>query len=479
MRIFGLFLLVNTVTCPLAIAQQVMISDSPSHIAGNPANYSQEQEDEWLQPWDDGPEQQQPDAVGFSQQIGRMGALSVQGSLNPDAPRMSVGQAYRGGGRGCLKALESRVESDDFQTLFSVGGTAALLRHEQGIVAARALAGYALRHRDVNEDSYHYTVDLYGARPIMSGRHWVKAGWFIDEEEEFRKTGPELGLLLFADRRTPLTVDIAYGFGLQGEQLVGIELVEAAEDDVQLRIGTILGNRLHVGGTVQYLDYDPFGVVDGNEVWEAGAFLSAPLRCGRIQLDGTAGELGASGMLRFVWLPGGGNIFQPVPTRGGCGCASACVPEAWLSAPVSRRTGIRVRRHGNAGAGPLFGLTVANVILNLNVDAGAPGLNIDDPDEAEIEIEVENEGGLIRDLDVVGFLLFDGLNSGSNVGPFSVSPGGGRARINTDPNVGPGLVTQLSYETTFRAPNGQTRILRAVFAPGSTNGATPISVTIL
>ena len=155
------------------------------------------------------------------------------------------------------------------------------------------------------------------------------------------------------------------------------------------------------------------------------------------------------------------------------------MPEAWLSTPVSRRTGIRVRRHGNAGAGALFGLRVVNVVLNLNADAGAAGLNIGDPDEAEIEIELENGTGLIRDLDVLGFLLFDGLNSGINVGPFSVQPGGGLARVNTDQNVGPGTITQLTYETTFRDPNGQTLTLRAEFAPGSTNGATATSVTIL
>ena len=468
--------------------QQSRISDYPIRNASNIANYSQEQEDELLQPWDDAPEQHQTSAIGLSKQIEGIGNVTVQGSLNPDAPRMSVGHRY-GGGSGWFRGLESRVEADDFQTVFNWGGTAALLQRDDGIIAARALGGYALRHRDATEDSYQYSIDLYGARSIMNGQHWLKAGWFVDQQEEFGKTGPELGLLLFADRRNPLTADLAYGFGWGDDELVGDQLAQAADDDFQVRLGTILANRFRVGGTLQYLQYNPFGVEDANEVWEGGAFLSFPLLSGRVSVDCTTGEQGTSGMLNYVWMPGGGNIFRRVPAGAGCGsqvgcgscCTCACVnrPEAWLSAPVSRRTGIRVRRHGNEGAGPLFGLSVVNVVLNLNVDAGPAGLNIGDLDEAEIEIELENETGLIRDLDVLGFLLFDGLNSGINIGPFSVQPGGGLALVNTDPNVGPGTVTQLIYETTFRDSSGQTRTLQAVFAPGSTNGATATSVTIL
>jgi hypothetical protein len=486
MRTYTLFLFlvnVNIVTCGLVIAQQ-----PANRFAGYPANYSQQQEDKSLQPWDDGLEQQQGASVGFSQQMDGIGGVTMQSYVGESGPRVSVGHSY-GGSDTWLRGLESRVEADDFQTVFNWGGTAALLEGDDGIIAARALGGYALRHRDATEDSYQYSIDLYGARSIMNGQHWLKAGWFVDQQEEFGKTGPELGLLLFADHRTPLTADIAYGFGWGDDELVGDQLAQAADDDFQLRVGTILANRFRVGGTLQYLQYNPFGVENANEVWEGGAFVSFPALNGRVQVDCTTGEFGTSGMVSYVWMPGGGNIFRRVPAGVGCGsqvgcgscCTCACVnrPEAWLSAPVSRRTGIRVRRHGNAGAGPLFGLNVVNVFLNLNIDAGVAGLNIGDADEAEIEIEVENETGLLRDLDVLGFLLFDGLNSGINIGRFSVQPGGGLALVNTDPNVGPGTVTQLVYETTFRDSSGQTLTLRAEFAPGSTNGATATSVTIL
>lgn len=266
MRFFVLFLLVNAFTCAMVIAQQTVNSDSPFRAAGNSTNYSPEQPDEPEQPWNDGLEQQ-TGAIGFSNLFEGMGSVTVQGSADPNAPRMSVGHSYGGGGRW-LRSLDSRVESDDFQTLFSVGGTVALFQFEQRVVAARAMGGYAMRHRDVNDDSYHYTVDLYGAAPIMDGKHWVKGGWFVDRQDEFGKTGPEVGLLMFADRCNPLTVDLAYGFGTDDEAISGIELVEAPDDDLQLRVGTIVGNRLHVGATLQYLNYDAFGVVDANEVWE-------------------------------------------------------------------------------------------------------------------------------------------------------------------------------------------------------------------
>jgi len=314
------------------------------------------QQNSAARPWDVAPEESGgTPSISFNQSSEEYGSLSVQTDAG-DSSLMNINHSFQSD--SWIKNYSAGVQSDSFSTLLTVGATMSLAETEAGIIATRLQAGYAMLHGGVN-DSFQGSADLFISRPIMDGQHWIKGGWFIDQQSRFGKTGPALSLLLNAENAHPLTVDMAYGFGY-GVTMEddGVTQVAAADGDLQTRVGTYLGG-YQVGATAQYLRWD-----NGfsGESWEGGGFVGIPIRNGNVLLDFTMGESGPRGMANVVLFTGAqrnratirrvsGDAQLPVTQiRANGNRSSANIPSNFAYSATTRTTQIRTGQKRTSAA---------------------------------------------------------------------------------------------------------------------------------
>ncbi|MEM9280964.1 MAG: hypothetical protein AAGA96_03995 [Verrucomicrobiota bacterium] len=176
-----------------------------------------------------------------------------------------------------FEAVHSTINVTEFQTTVSGGLSAILFETDRAVISGRAMGGIAFG-QDGWDDSWHTSIDLYGAAPLgQNSGNYFKLGAFVDHEEDFGKAGPALGLLLGADTAHPVTVDIAYGLGYGDPAISGQSIYSVADHDLQIQAGVAISPRIQLGVTSQYVRWD--GVfseeVDWKTVALSGIFLLA------------------------------------------------------------------------------------------------------------------------------------------------------------------------------------------------------------
>lgn len=325
----------------------------------------------------------------LSQKLGEYSTLTLSGAPNAAGTPLSLTQSWSDMS-GPLRALETRVETSEGSTLLTAGGVISLWEGEQCILATRLLGGYRTVHDD-RTDGYHVTADLYGARPLTFSdccpQHYVKAGVFIDDEREFGKWGPELGLLLFSQASHPLTVDFAWGIGYGGNWDHSDRAFVVAEDDVQFRLGVLLTPSVQIGGTMQHLRWGD-QLVRRETTTGGGGFVNVGLPFGSLLFDVTSTSVGTNAMASLaistddLWR---GSIVRTVRNdrdagvtlvQNGSGINGTA--QGWMNSPVSRSTTVRVAdatppKNNAAPQAPPFDAT--DFCLNFLLDIGGNGLN--------------------------------------------------------------------------------------------------------
>ncbi|MEM7697314.1 MAG: hypothetical protein AAF236_02790 [Verrucomicrobiota bacterium] len=248
---------------------------------------------------------------------------------------------------GRLQGLHTHVNVTEFQTLLDTGVTAILFENANTIISGRALGGYAFSHGDI-EDSWHTSFDLFAARPLgKTGANFMKLGAFVDNQDDFGKWGPAVGLLLNADSARPITIDAAYGSGFGDPYTLGQSVYSVADDDFQIQAGLALSPKLQVGVTGQYLRWD--GVFSQEEDWKTGGFLRYHSdRNFTVSIGGAGGEHGSTGFLHFtlrqkraspLLVEGSAKNVNLVPDQG----LGQSFARAWMLAPIQRQESLQIR----------------------------------------------------------------------------------------------------------------------------------------
>jgi len=330
-------------------------------------------EESFMRPWESTGEEAGTGSPSLSfNQNTEYGVFNLETRAGDNGSALNISHSQQGS--GWIKGYETGVQSDQFQTLLTVGARMSLAETEYGILASRVQAGYGMRHVGLN-DTFHGAADLFFSRPLMDGRHWVKVGGFIDQEREFGKAGPELGFLFNAYGAHPVTLDVDYCFGLGSVRTEddGASLTSVGSGDLQTRLGTFI-HQYQVGATVQHLTWDN-GFND--ETWELGGFVNVPLRHGSLLLDFSTGENGIRGMANLVLYPGSWRTAPAIRTVAGDGQlplvhvqnsgsgAATDIANQFAYAPVLRSTQIRTAsktpvNQPVAAQGKTFVFTVTN-----------------------------------------------------------------------------------------------------------------------
>jgi hypothetical protein len=298
---------------------------------------------------------QGPPAPGlnYSAAWGQGGNLSVYGNPNPGAYGAGFnlsgwGGSRNGGSQGGgpngrdpvwsdVRDFQVGTYSSESQTVVSGGGTLAFTYEDEHAVALRGLLGGAFG--GLTEDTVHFSGDLFAATQTeFLGDHWFKAGLLYDVQDQFGKVGPEFGLLLFADSRRPVSVDVAYGIG-QGAPLISSNatLTAVADDDVQVRVGTFFGPHIQLGVTGTWYSWDDEQMEDVNG-W--GGFATLNLDYLQMTFDVTTDDLGTRGFANVALTTGAWSIRNRNRDRRD---GPVVHPRDWLTRPVIRDTGLRLQ----------------------------------------------------------------------------------------------------------------------------------------
>ncbi|MEM9281558.1 MAG: hypothetical protein AAGA96_07030 [Verrucomicrobiota bacterium] len=328
----------------------------------------------------------------------------------------------------------SNVNVTEYQTLMGVGISSVLYEQNSFIVSGHALGGYALGHKNFH-DSWHGSFDLYAAHPLgSSGSHFIKYGGFVDVEDNFGKAGPEIALFLNADKKHPITLDVAYGRGFGDEFQHHNFVWSVAEDDLQFRAGVFLNPRLQLGVTGQYQRWDD--ILGIEEDWKTGGFISWFSGKGlSLSLGMATGSLGSNG---FASVSFQRRARAPVPFSGKSVVgAKQVVPEPelprnWMTRPVSRLNTVSVRQLTNHQVAHQTNLPVSGQVVGRFSFAGDPNTvgNIGGTNN-RLEVIYTNTSGLPQAVTIVSFENFDqstistpNLSATVNAGS-TLSPGPG------------------------------------------------------
>lgn len=285
---------------------------------------------------------QQPgemNTMSFSQSLGDYGNVQLYGSPQPDSP--GAGLQYRAVKPtwANFRDVQFGTYVNDEQYVVNAGTTLELFTNDRFGTAARVLMGRS--QTDHYRDSFHFTGDVYGGSTILfHGEHWIKAGAFLDSQDNFHKYGPSLGALIFADRKHPVSIDAAYGLG-HGDMIVNNlnnTLTTIADHDYQVRAGTYLTPNLQVGFSGNWLNWNDgrFQDYDGY-----GGFFSLNYGTVAITADYTYGDEQSRGFVNVAYTFGGRRSRQ----RGVYGqCVAVENPRDWLTRPIIRDTSLQLQR---------------------------------------------------------------------------------------------------------------------------------------
>jgi hypothetical protein len=299
--------------------------------------------------------------LNYSAAWGQGGNFSVYGNPNPGAYGAGFNLSGRGGspnagpqGGGAngrdpvwsdVRDFQFGAYSSESQTVLNAGGTLAFTYEDQHALAGRALLGGAFG--GLSDDAFHFSGDLFAATQTeLFGDHWVKAGILYDQQDQFSKVGPEIGLLLFARSPRPLSVDFVYGIG-QGDPYfnnAGTTLTAAANDDVQLRVGTFLGPYIQLGMTGTYYSWDDERFQD---VGGFGGFATLNLDYFQMTFDLTHDDLGTRGFANIALTTGAWSTRNRERNRKD---APVVHPRDWLTRPVIRDVSLRMQTASTTAA---------------------------------------------------------------------------------------------------------------------------------
>lgn len=428
------------------------------------------------------PENSGPFSLSFSPGVSQeVQALSTTSGNSGTGPWHSLGGfnlGFQSPDSSGDSSWHSHFNVTEFQTLMSAGISSVLWETDSILFSGQALGGYALGHNDF-ADSWHGSFDLYGATALgPKESNFLKFGAFIDIEEDFGKWGPQAGLLLGAEKKHPVTLDVAYGQGIGDQIAFNNSVWSVAEHDVQARAGVFLNSNLQVGLTGQFLKWDDMSGVE--EDWKTGGFVSWYSDDGVvISIGAASGEHGTNGFASLSFTPsnrsnalltsakGGKEVFRDIPDFA---------PRAWMTAPVRRLQTVEVRQvtsHDFAqmqtqNTTMLGGSAVATFFL-----FGDPltriGTNAD-----RLRVVYTNTTNFPQNVTIVSMELFGGGTFDPGVS--GVVNAGGTLTAETIP--GNNSPAAVHVQTIVFSVNGQT-ISRDFTFPGTvTNGfsTAPVSV---
>lgn len=236
-----------------------------------------------------------------------------------------------------FRDVQNGVYLNEEQYVINAGTTLELFTNDRFGSAARVLLGRA--QTDHYRDGFAFTGDVQiGSTILFDGEHWLKTGVLWDSQDNFQKYGPVFGAMLFADRKHPVSIDLAYGIG-QGDAIPRYNtLTTIADHDYQARVGTYITPNLQLGFSGNWLTWNNGRFQDYDSY---GGFLS--LNYGRIAVtaDYSYGDNNSRGFVHVAYTFGG----RRSRLRDGWGqIFSVENPRDWLTRPVIRDVSLQLQR---------------------------------------------------------------------------------------------------------------------------------------
>lgn len=362
----------------------------------------------------------------------------------------------------------SNLNVTEYQTLINFGLSSVRFETDSLVVSAQALGGYAFGH-DGFENTGHGTFDLYAATALgQTESNFIKFGVFADVEDHFAKWGPELGLLLGADRVRPLTIDAAYGRGIGDPYHHGNSFWTVARDDLQLRAGIFLNRNLQVGISGHYNRWDDFAGVE--EDWKTGGFVNWFSDDGlSVGLGMASGEQGSNGFVSFSYQPGSRPLTVATGGKNPKAAPLFPSPRSWMVAPVRRLHTVEVRQT------TMNQMQIGGTLTGTFFTAGDPLTVIGGPNN-QLRVTYTNTSGTPQ---VVTFVSVEQFNQ------VPINPGvsGGVQQGGTLSAVTPPGVNSLGFgppwvQTMVISVNGRTFSVDLTFPGGVLNGFTTAPVQV-
>lgn len=277
--------------------------------------------------------------VNFAQSLGDYGNVQMSGSPSGDG---GFGAQYRAvpSTWGHVRDLQMGVYTNEEQTVINGGFTMEIYTNDRFGIASRVLAGGS---NYINQkDEYHFSGDLYAGTTLLDN-HWFKFGWLYDVQDNFHKTGPAFGTLLWTDHKHPISLDIAYGIGYGDPvrdvvNLSNVTLLRVADDDTQVRAGTYITPNLQVGFSGNWLNWADGRFEDYNGY---GGFVALNYGSLAVNVDVTHGDELTRGFVNVAYTFGGRRprpkdcFGQPIVVEH---------PRDWITKPVMRDVALQVQQ---------------------------------------------------------------------------------------------------------------------------------------
>ena len=273
--------------------------------------------------------------VNYSQALGDYGSMQVYGAPAGDAGIGANFQA-RPATWAHVRDLQLGVYTNEDQTVINGGSTFEFYVNDRWGLGGRVLIGGT--SNDNYSDEYHFTGDLY-AGTTRFGDQWIKGGVLYDVQDNFHKVGPQVGMLLFADRKHPISVDFAYGIGY-GDPVIdraASTITRVADDDTQLRAGTYITPNLQAGFSGNWLNWADGRFEDYNGY---GAFVNLNLGTLNVNVDYTHGDGRSRGFVNVAYTFGGRRARS---VDGSNNLISVEHPRDWITRPVMRDVALQTQ----------------------------------------------------------------------------------------------------------------------------------------
>lgn len=272
---------------------------------------------------------------GTSTSLGPVGTMSVQGGFG------GFGSRFFGSyGSGLLREVSAGIFGNQQQQVYNGGATLKLFEGESCALMTRGLFGVsddsALGTRD-----FAFSSDTYlgfRLRSYGGGEHWFKVGGFVDDQDRYGKAGPMFAALFFSNEAFPVTIDAAVGFGY-GDDIdllpSSTNIVDVANRDYQLRVGTFLSPTWQVGMSSMIADWE---TGEDQRSWGIGAFTNLMMwQRTMLRLDFTAGDEGFRGFAMVSYLFGS-------TTSQAHACGECRVDgKQWMLSPINRDVALQIR----------------------------------------------------------------------------------------------------------------------------------------
>jgi hypothetical protein len=352
--------------------------------------------------------------LNYAQSLGDYGSFQMYGDPNGDG---SVGANYRAKPAtwAHVRDFQIGVYSNEDQTVINGGSTLEFYVDDSFGLGGRVLLGGV--NNDIINDEFTFSGDLH-AGTTRIGEHWVKGGVLYDLQDNFHKFGPVLGALLFADRKHPLSLDVAYGIGYGDPEInrVNSTITTVADDDTQVRVGTYLTPNLQAGFSGNWWNWSDKRFIDYEGY---GGFVNLNLGTLNINVDFTHGDDRSRGFVNLAYVFGG----RRSRAIDGCDLAYVEHPRDWLGKPVMRDVSLQIQTVQVANLPPLpspnpgppqAAAVVGNLTqVNFRLAAGSGGLDgIVDPGETfTIDVQLVNGSGVASNAIATG-----NVTSTSNLG---------------------------------------------------------------